>query len=262
MYFTGRLPHGGTPPIAPDGVTIPSWACRVIFVLYPPRASLLGIVKHALAALPIRTDDTTLFMSPEMSGGPVKCSAEGIPATRSNIAMDGRAIMSNKSLAKYLSRAALQLVHWILRQAPADMGLEVASSTFLSSVTYLEDGERRPVPPWVEAPNSDVRNAFGALHRDIQVAMLQTLFDHQRSGLLDSKLANPVRDRDIRARVFMNRVKGTIMSHCTSRSASDWLTLDASLVIVPKGRTPASKKSKLKTRHSKRLRGSTSDNNC
>ena len=65
VFFSGRLPHGGTAPLAPPGEPAESWALRCIWIGYPASAIVSGGARHTLAALPNREP---LYISPEMTG--------------------------------------------------------------------------------------------------------------------------------------------------------------------------------------------------
>lgn len=68
VFFSGRLPHGGTAPLAPPGTKAPSWALRCVLIGYPASAIVSGGARHALASLPYREP---MYISPEMTG--LKC---------------------------------------------------------------------------------------------------------------------------------------------------------------------------------------------
>lgn len=63
--FNGLSKHGGTPPIAPNGVTPSEDAIRLVIVLYPPKA-ILSPDKSSipLASLP---NGTPLVLGPEIT---------------------------------------------------------------------------------------------------------------------------------------------------------------------------------------------------
>ena len=64
-FFSGLERHGGTPPIAPDGMAVVPYAARVVIVLYCPKAALSpGTNSMPLASLP---NGTPLFIGPEIT---------------------------------------------------------------------------------------------------------------------------------------------------------------------------------------------------
>lgn len=65
IFFSGRLPHGGTAPLSPPGTVPPPWALRCILIAYPAGAIVSGGARHALGALPFRQP---MYISPEMTG--------------------------------------------------------------------------------------------------------------------------------------------------------------------------------------------------
>jgi hypothetical protein len=63
--FNGLSKHGGTPPIAPDGVTPLEDAVRLVIVFYPPKAILSPDKSMIpLASLP---NGTPLVLGPEIT---------------------------------------------------------------------------------------------------------------------------------------------------------------------------------------------------
>lgn len=65
-FFNGRTLHGGTPPLAPEGVEPSPSAVRFVVVLYSPKSLLTGgFSYHDMATLP---DGTTLRAPPEITG--------------------------------------------------------------------------------------------------------------------------------------------------------------------------------------------------
>lgn len=61
VYFTGQLPHGGTPPLAPPGVTVvdPS-AIRCVVILYPSKFMIYGLTKTLLAAANVKGETVSI----------------------------------------------------------------------------------------------------------------------------------------------------------------------------------------------------------
>lgn len=66
IYFTGRLRHGGTAPLAPMGQSAAPWAYRCVIISYPAGAYVSGLIRQAFATLPF--NDELLYLSPEMTG--------------------------------------------------------------------------------------------------------------------------------------------------------------------------------------------------
>ena len=63
--FSGLGRHGGTPPIAPKGVTPSEDATRLMMVFYCPKAALTGdVISMPLASLP---NKTPLILGPEIT---------------------------------------------------------------------------------------------------------------------------------------------------------------------------------------------------
>ena len=50
VYFTGRLRHGGTPPLAPKGATkVADWAYRCVTIFYPASRIITGGAQTCMA---------------------------------------------------------------------------------------------------------------------------------------------------------------------------------------------------------------------
>ncbi|KAH9914548.1 uncharacterized protein B0H18DRAFT_1144304 [Fomitopsis serialis] len=77
VFFSGRLRHSGTPPLAPSGVEdIETWAYRFVLILYPASRIMLGTNKTVLAASSTKEpvtvppemfhpEDASIIMPPE-----------------------------------------------------------------------------------------------------------------------------------------------------------------------------------------------------
>ncbi|KAJ2925557.1 hypothetical protein H1R20_g11538, partial [Candolleomyces eurysporus] len=78
---------------------------------------------------------------------------------RANFASDGEVIMSPEGHANFMGRGVLQLANFFLEQASMDMGYQVNTTSFLSSITYLDsNGVRRSLEDWPCAPNVNRHN--------------------------------------------------------------------------------------------------------
>ena len=68
IFFCGRLPHGGTAPLAPPNKTAPRWAIRFVLIGYPPRVLVEGNAHHTLGALADTPHDAEpIYLTPEMT---------------------------------------------------------------------------------------------------------------------------------------------------------------------------------------------------
>lgn len=67
--FSGRRRHGGTPPLAPEGVNPDPSVYRLMHVLYPPAAMLsgAGVKRLGLASIPGANGMELFTMPPEMT---------------------------------------------------------------------------------------------------------------------------------------------------------------------------------------------------
>ncbi|KAJ3555736.1 hypothetical protein NM688_g2407 [Phlebia brevispora] len=87
VFFSGRLRHGGTAPLAPVGLPAPEHAFRVVLISYPLETVIQGHARHALAALPYSSDP--LWLSPEMYNIVSQLPTNVISSTHANFAGDG-----------------------------------------------------------------------------------------------------------------------------------------------------------------------------
>lgn len=61
VFFTGRLLHGGTPPLAPSGVeVIEDWAYRCVIIFYPASRIITGGVQTYMAASGVNGKGVTI----------------------------------------------------------------------------------------------------------------------------------------------------------------------------------------------------------
>ena len=61
VYFTGRLLHGGTPPLAPPSATeVEQWAYRCVLIFYPASRIISGSTQMYMAASGIPDRGITL----------------------------------------------------------------------------------------------------------------------------------------------------------------------------------------------------------
>ena len=67
IYFSGRMKHGGTPPLAPAGQEPPAWAARCVVICYPSGAYVNGVTRQAIGSLSC-LNDLPLYLTPEMVG--------------------------------------------------------------------------------------------------------------------------------------------------------------------------------------------------
>ncbi|KAI0338186.1 hypothetical protein BDW22DRAFT_1338572, partial [Trametopsis cervina] len=196
LYFTGLLRHGGTSPIAPGNTPIPDWAYRALLIAYPPRHFVSGEIKHAFAGMP--NDKFGLHLTPEMTGGPVLRENAETLTNRCTSAMDGSVVMADSALMTFHARGLLQLAHWVMRQLPSALDIQIDPSVFLSAFSYTDCGTSIDVGEWPQAPLASVRAPFGEHHRRTQQAMLHDLYDQMSKGIPTLKDDNPFRGVDIR----------------------------------------------------------------
>ena len=66
IFFSGRLPHGGTPPLGPPGKLPAPWSTRCVVIGYPSGSYVNGILRQAIAVVPYQKHP--LYLTPEMVG--------------------------------------------------------------------------------------------------------------------------------------------------------------------------------------------------
>ncbi|KAF7797785.1 hypothetical protein EIP86_008987 [Pleurotus ostreatoroseus] len=155
VFFSGRLRHGGTSPLAPPGETATPGAFRMVVIGYPPETIVEGRVKHAFAALPHTSDP--LWITQEMSGINSQTPGNITTATHANYAHDGRSMMDTQSHLNFMAYGSYQQIAHILRQTPACFGARLDPVLFLKAFKYeLDTGEILEPDEWVYAPSGDI----------------------------------------------------------------------------------------------------------
>ncbi|KAF8160474.1 hypothetical protein K438DRAFT_1619251 [Mycena galopus ATCC 62051] len=140
VNFNGRRRHGGTPPIAPNGVRLCAWAYRFVVIAYPPRKIMNGSGRLSFAALP---NQQAFLLPPEMPIGTTK---------RTTFIHEGTIMMLQTSLVTFLVRSLLLICHYFILQAPATYNLQIDTAMFLQAFTMIKDGRRVNTGPWKFAP--------------------------------------------------------------------------------------------------------------
>ncbi|KAI0083660.1 hypothetical protein BDY19DRAFT_910432 [Irpex rosettiformis] len=199
IFFTGLLPHGGTPPLVPEDVEIEGWETRMFLISYPASSMLNGEARHPFASLPY--EEFPLYIPPEATGAPHNTRDQPFWTNHATYAQDG------------------WLLFWTLKQVPAEYGVEVDCDLITSSVTYLQDGKRVSADRWEFAPNADVQNPFGELHKNIQDAFLKREYDRLMQGI-PGVVVNKYRDWDVTTGSFGGRSKGSKRSRTTTSAGS------------------------------------------
>lgn len=176
MFFSGLHSHGGTPPLAPTGESIPSWAIRLVVIGYPPSMSTIGDVKYPLASLP---GGGTLFLTQEMTG--IESTSPRLPTahTVSTMADEGAIIMAPDSHFQFFVRSLLFLVIYLLGQLPRRYNVRLDPDRFLSAFSMTLDGEKTVrLDAWESIPSDDVTDPFGddIHHKSLENASI-TLHD-------------------------------------------------------------------------------------
>ncbi|KAF9067415.1 hypothetical protein BDP27DRAFT_1364875 [Rhodocollybia butyracea] len=140
--FTGLRLHGGTPPLAPAGAIIPSWAYRWVVVLYPQGATLDGRVNMNICT---QTDGTLVQLTPEIKGlsifkPAVEEDCEGdedpeetIDGNEINFVEDGHLLMTPQAEIDFLARAFYQI---LLSQQEKGLNIWLASGLLLQRVLH------------------------------------------------------------------------------------------------------------------------------
>ena len=176
IYFSGRLRHGGTAPVAPEGVVPPPWAYRMVIIGYPPRQIILGKARHAFAALPF--SNQTLYISPEMTGISSYVQQDNPSVFEANIANDGPVTMAPLSFVQFMARSILLFALCILRQVLSHWKPKIDVELFLKSITITVDGRVYRGDNWKYGPTGDPHNPRTDQHKIVEDAVVRTLYEH------------------------------------------------------------------------------------
>ncbi|KAJ7053680.1 hypothetical protein C8F01DRAFT_1260311 [Mycena amicta] len=180
IIFSGLRRHGGTPPLAPTGVTVDPAAVRLTIIDYPPNAIMNGLGRLRLAAWP---NGEPLYIPPEViNAGISYYNQHGVPkqadTSRTTFSREGLYIMSALSILTFLIRSLMLLVNYFLEQLPADYNIEFYPELFERSISFqLGDGARRSVDHWEYAP--------GYRNVDDQFGTFSVVDDTERAKMVD-----------------------------------------------------------------------------
>ncbi|KAJ6493868.1 hypothetical protein DFH09DRAFT_1104331 [Mycena vulgaris] len=132
--FCGLKYHGGTPPIAPEGVTVAQDAYHMTFISYPPEKMGDGLGHIGVGALPT-AKDPVLKMSAEMQHVDCESRVDRVAVTQANFAADGQVVMDVRA------------------HLPLSYDFRIDSDHFLSSFSFSPDGEtRESIESWAKGP--------------------------------------------------------------------------------------------------------------
>jgi len=171
--FSGLGKHGGTPPIAPDGVELSPDAARLMIVFYCPK-SILSPDGNSIpfASLP---NGTTMTLGPEITA-PLcdvfqisylyiltyisiflfqRSGARVMDVTGDCVwSHDGGAVLQQISHLKLMSMGFLQACGFFSEQMPYDVDIDV--NMFLGAFSIKVDGQSIRPPSWVQNENNSV----------------------------------------------------------------------------------------------------------
>ncbi|KAI0750356.1 hypothetical protein BC629DRAFT_1231321 [Irpex lacteus] len=189
IFFSGLLYHGGTPPLIPSPQRIHGWEIRMFVISYPASTILTGEARHSYGSIPYSKDPE--FVSPEITGAPTYIREAPVAPLYTNcatIAQDGGVVMPRRSHVNWIVRAALQKLHYTLRQLPPEYGIQIDADSFTDSVKFLSeedgpDGNLVTADRWALAPDSDVQHPYSARHKQAQDAFLKAENDRLIRGL-------------------------------------------------------------------------------
>ncbi|EPS96132.1 hypothetical protein FOMPIDRAFT_1053588 [Fomitopsis schrenkii] len=156
VFFSGRLRHSGTPPLAPPGVEeIAHWAYLFVLILYPASKLLLGTSKIALSAT------TSGNKSNDPHTVPPEVFHPQVPfptVTHATLARDGGIIMDPEEHFTCTKHMFAAMLYHGLRQLPYN--LHVDMQRMMDSITAhdpkINNGEPYRGRGWDYLPNSDV----------------------------------------------------------------------------------------------------------
>ncbi|KAI0084163.1 hypothetical protein BDY19DRAFT_910009 [Irpex rosettiformis] len=190
IFFTGLLPHGGTPPLIPEDVEIEGWETRMFLISYPASSMLNGEARHPYASLSY--EEFPLYIPPEATGAPHTTREHSFWTNHVTYVQDGWVYMDARGLINFLVRAFIQLLFWVLKQVPAEYG--------------VQNGQRVSADRWEFAPNADVQKPFGEVHKKIQDAFLKHEYNRLMQGI-PAVVENKYRDWDVTTASFGGRPK-------------------------------------------------------
>lgn len=207
IFMSGLLYHGGTPPLAPDGVDIPEWATRALLVSYPHTSLVVGNVKHAFAALPHELEP--FHITQEMTGAPHK--AEQVYSRHSNFANDGIVVMEPEAHFRFFSRGLLQSNFFMLEQCPAELDIQIDREAWLRSITMRgPDGGRISAADWAEGPDGNVKQRYNETHQKIQQQLLVDMYERYSRFIPTCSSTSPYREADISSAAHSGRLEGEV----------------------------------------------------
>ncbi|KAJ6448468.1 hypothetical protein C8R45DRAFT_1115238 [Mycena sanguinolenta] len=152
VNFCGLNVHGGSPPMAPEGVDVAEDAIRLTLIQYPPAAMGDGTGHLAVAALPGGNGNDVLKMTKEMQHLDCESRRHRAFSTQANFAQDGEVVNDTRSHVTFMVRLLLLLVIWILNQLPFAYQIRVNSDQFLGSFSFQVNNEREAVGVWENGP--------------------------------------------------------------------------------------------------------------
>ncbi|KAJ7894233.1 hypothetical protein B0H14DRAFT_3657462 [Mycena olivaceomarginata] len=152
LNFCGLNIHGGSPPMAPEGVEVAIDAVRLTCIQYPPAAMGDGTSHLAVAALPGGSGNSVLKMTAEMQH--LDCESRRYRAfsTQANFAQDGEVVNDTRSHVTFMVRLLLLLVIWIVNQMPFAYQIRVDSDQFLGAFSFQVKDKREAVGVWENGP--------------------------------------------------------------------------------------------------------------
>lgn len=163
--FSGLGRHGGTPPIAPDGVVVSQDATRLMMVFYCPKVALSPAgTSMPLASLP---NGTPLLLGPEVTNplyDPIfLCSfisfqficiyhsgARETEFTGHSVwSHDAHIVMEEESHLNLMTMGLLQTCSYVTEQMQSKVTIDV--NKFLEAFSIEVDGSRIHPPSWTQS---------------------------------------------------------------------------------------------------------------
>ena len=168
--FSGLGKHGGTPPIAPDGVELSVDSNHLMIVFYSPRAILSPDgISIPFGSLP---NGTLLTLGPEITSPLLVIflfivlvimnlhafqysgARESTMTTHSCWAHDGLTVMEKTSHLNLMSMGLLQFSSYLSEQMPMEVTIDI--NKFLGAFSTVADGRRIQPPSWHQSENGSV----------------------------------------------------------------------------------------------------------
>ncbi|THH26327.1 hypothetical protein EUX98_g7863 [Antrodiella citrinella] len=149
VYFTGRLRHGGTPPLAPPGeLTVDASAYRCVVICYPSAPIVTGVVRTPMATSNVKGETVSVPSDFYYGRPPVPQS------THATMFADGSSIMEERDHFNHCVRSLLLHNLNLLLQLPTK-NIQLDVDKFMTCITATIDNQDNVcADKWTYAPQT------------------------------------------------------------------------------------------------------------